>query len=166
MMKVLTYPFYCLCLVILAACSASQPLPEPSQPLRSFMFAEVDSLRSEEPRPLAIFLHAEWCKYCKNMEYTTLRNEKVVQLLNDNFYFIPFDGEYRKEIRFKGHSFNFQPNGRRSGTHELARELGTIDGEMIYPTLVILNPEDEIVFQYGAYLGARQMKSILAKAAR
>ncbi len=100
------------------------------------------------------------------MEYTTLRNEKVVQLLNDKFYFIPFDGEYREEILFKDHKFAFQPNGRRSGTHELARALGTIDGEMIYPTLVILSPADEIVFQYGAYLGARQMRSILAKAAK
>ncbi len=100
------------------------------------------------------------------MEQTTLKNEKVVQLLNDKFYFVPFDGAYRKEILFGGHTFNFQPNGRRSGTHELARALGTIDGEMVYPTLVILSPENEIVFQYGAYLGARQMRSILTKAAR
>lgn len=100
------------------------------------------------------------------MEYTTLRNEKVVQLLNDKFYFVPFDGGYRKDIQFNGNTFSFQPNGRRSGTHELARALGTIDGALIYPTLVILNPQDEIVFQYGAYLGARQMKSILAKATK
>lgn len=164
-MQIRTY-FILLTLALgLFACSPPRYVDKPSIPLRSFSFSQVDSLRSIEQRPVAIFLHAEWCKYCKNMEYTTLRNEKVVQLLNDKFYFVPFDGEYRKDIEFRGNTFAFQPNGRRSGTHELARALGTIDGELIYPTLVILNPQDEIVFQYGAYLGTRQMKSILSKAA-
>lgn len=139
-MQVSTYSVLLIGALALAACSSPKSVNEPSMPLQSFSFSQVDSLRSIEERPLAIFLHAEWCKYCKNMEYTTLRNEKVRQLLNDKFYFVPFDGEYREEILFKGHKFNFQPNGRRSGTHELARALGTIDGEMIYPTLVILNP--------------------------
>jgi len=151
-------------LLLTLACSSAKEQASVSVPLTSYAFSERDSLMAVESRPTVIFLHAEWCKFCKNMEQTTLKNEHVIQLLNEEFYFVSFDGEQRESIAFNGHNFAFRPNGRSSGTHELAAALGNIDGTLTYPTLVILNPGNEIVFQFGSFLSARQMRSVLKKA--
>lgn len=161
MKKTKHYLFLSLCLLLASGCSSTKKVVLDEIVLASYSFAQLDSLLALEKRPIAVFLHAEWCTFCKNMEQTTFRNKQVIELLNEKFYFISFDGEQKESVSFNQHEFNYQPNGRSSGTHELAVALGTVDGSLVYPTLVILNPQYEIVFQHGAFLGARQMKLIL-----
>ena len=72
-----------------------------------------------------------------------------------------FDGEQKEEVRFNQRDFAFRPSGRNSGTHELATALGSINGELTYPSFVLLNPQYEITFQHNAFLNAREMKVVL-----
>ena len=90
-------------------------------------------------------------------------NQEVIQQLNEKYYFVSFDGESRKSVLFRGRSFSYQPNGRNSGTHELANALGSMNGQLVYPSFVILNPAYEIIFQHNAFLGAKDMQIILAE---
>jgi thioredoxin-related protein len=106
--------------------------------LKKYDFHQLDSLLSLEERPIAVFLHADWCKFCKNMKQTTFQNKEVIALLNNNYYFFSFDGE-------------------------LASSLGTINGELAFPTFVILNSEYEIIFQYNSFLTGTDMAGILEK---
>lgn len=124
-------------------------------------FEEVDSLRQSQPKPIAVFIHTDWCKYCAQMKATTFKNENVTQLLNEAYYFISFDAETNQPITFNEHTFTFDPNGRRSGTHQLAKALGTIDGKLVYPTFVILNPELEIIFDYNGLMKGKIMTKVL-----
>lgn len=114
-----------------------------------------------EQRPVAVFLHTEWCRFCKNMEQTTFQNKQVVELLNERYYFVSFDGEQKESVTFRSHRFQYQPSGRNTGTHELAIALGTINGSLAYPAFVILNPDYEIVFQHNAFLTAKELANIL-----
>ena len=143
------------------SCASSEKLNSTSPVLQHYQFSEVDSLMAKEKRSIAVFLHANWCKFCKNMEQTTFKNDAIVQLLNEQYYFISFDGEQKEEIRFNQRNFAFQPRGRNSGTHELATALGSINGELTYPSFVLLNPQYEITFQHNTFLNAREMKVIL-----
>ena len=143
------------------SCASSEKLNSTSPVLQHYQFSEVDSLMAKEKRSIAVFLHANWCKFCKNMEQTTFKNDAIVQLLNEQYYFISFDGEQKEEIRFNQRNFAFQPHGRNSGTHELATALGSINGELTYPSFVLLNPQYEITFQHNTFLNAREMKVIL-----
>lgn len=131
------------------------------QGLQNHSFADLDSLMARDQRPVAVFLHAEWCKFCKNMEQTTFSDEKVIEQLNNKYYFISFDGEQKEDVTFQNHVFRYQPKGRNTGTHELAVALGTVEGELTYPTLAILNPDYEIVFQYNAFLTAKELSRVL-----
>lgn len=131
--------------------------------LNTYSFEQVDSLQQVETRPIVVFIQTDWCQYCKAMEHTTLKNEKIVQQLNQDFYFINFNGEDERAITFRGHTFHFKPTGHRTGVHELAEQLGTIDGKLSYPTLCILNVGYEIVFQHGAFLKANTLNRILKK---
>ena len=129
--------------------------------LVQYQFSEVDSLMLEEERPIAVFLHATWCKYCRNMEQTTFQNKEVIQVLNEKYYFISFDGEHKESVLFRNRWFKYIPNGRNTGTHELAIALATIDRSLVYPSFVVLNSDYEIIFQYGAFLESVAMKKIL-----
>lgn len=125
-------------------------------------FAQMDSLQVAEPRPMVVFLHADWCRYCQHMQQTSLRDPEVVELLNEKFYFLSLDAESEEPITFSGHEFAFQASGNGTGTHALASALGSVDGKLQYPSLVIMNTQYEIIFQYGAFLEAKALLEILA----
>ena len=84
------------------------------------------------------------------MEATTFHNDSIITLLNEQFYFVKLNGETKDEIRFRNRTFSFKPSGASSGVHELAEQLGIVDGQLNYPTISIVNKQNEIVFQHGA----------------
>ncbi|MEL7220721.1 MAG: thioredoxin family protein [Bacteroidota bacterium] len=124
-------------------------------------FEAVDSLQSLAPRPIMVFIETDWCRYCKKMEHTTFKSTAVMDLLEEQFYFVVLNGEEQRTIRFSGYDFNYKPNGVNTGIHELAEALGTINGQVAYPSTCILNEQYEIVFQYQHFLSAKEMEAVL-----
>ena len=145
-------------LLIVSTISWSQETPE----LKIYSFEEVEKLHKETPKPVVVFIRADWCKYCHGMQKTTFKDEKVIKLMNEFFYFIELDGEQREDITFLGKTFVFKPYGN-SGTHELALELATKRKRMAYPTTSILNKEFDISAQLVGFLNKRKMASVLRK---
>lgn len=129
--------------------------------LKTVSFQEIDSLQKIEKRNVVIFFYTDWCNYCQLMDQTTLKDDQIRTLLNDHFYFIKFNAETKEEINFRGHLFQFQPTGTKTGMHELSIQLATIDGEIAFPSICILNPENEIVFQYNEVLKTKQFIKVL-----
>lgn len=154
-----------ICLMVTLGCASSKKQVTSTVSLQQYEFPELKKLMAQQERPIAIFIQAEWCKFCRNMEQTTLKNKRVINWLNDEYYFISFDGEHKEEVVFNEHVFGYQPTGRNTGIHDLAKALGSIDGELTFPAFVILNPKYEIVFQYNSFLTARAMSDILEKGA-
>lgn len=95
------------------------------------------------------------------MTHTTLKDDSVMSVLNKNFYFIRLNAEFKEDIHYGGHTFKYKPNGHNTGVHELAEQLGTIDGKMTFPTISIINKKNEIVFQYGSFMKKRAMLTVL-----
>ena len=133
--------------------------------LKTYTFSEAEKLEQQNPKPIFVFIHTSWCKYCKMMENSTFKNPEVVQLLNDNFYFVSLDAEQKNPILFKNNTFRFQPKGQNTGVHELAEELGTVDGAMTYPTFSILDKNNTILLQISDYTDAKTMIGLLKEAA-
>lgn len=129
--------------------------------LRVFTFEEVEKLQQQEPKPILVFLYTDWCKICFGMKQNTFKNGKVIRILNDNFYFITLNGEEKKDISFLGKKFVYKPSGSKTGTHELAKELGFIDNKISYPTTLILNEKFEIDLQIDSFMNRKKMISIL-----
>jgi len=151
------------CLAVMGGCSSIPKEAITSVSLQQHHFSDLEDLMAKEERLIAVFLHADWCKFCRNMEQTTLKNKRVINWLNTEYYFISFDGEQKEAVEFNDHVFDYEPRGRNSGIHELARALGSMGGELTFPAFVILNSEYEIVFQYNAFLTAGAMADILQK---
>ncbi len=133
----------------------------PAQQLNECSFEQLDSLQAEAPRPVAVFIYTDWCKYCAALKNTSLRNPQVVDLLNEQFYFISLDAESKTDIQLAGRTFSFKPSGNNQGIHELSEQLGTTNGVVAYPTLCFLNADYEIVFQYNQFINATDLAKVL-----
>lgn len=129
----------------------------------TYEFEQIDSLQKLEKRNLVVFIHTDWCKYCQSMLNTSFKNDRIIKLLNSKFYFIKLNAEVQREIQFNNHSYNFKPTGSNTGIHELAEQLASIAGNVSYPTLCILNPENEIMFQHNQFINAKYLHALLTK---
>lgn len=138
-------------------------IPSSFAQLKTYTFQETEQLMIDSPKPIVIFIHTSWCKYCSLMENSTFKNPSVINELNENFYFISFDAESKKEITFNNHTFQFKPTGTNTGIHELATALATIDKQVVYPTLTVLDTNNTILFQQHSYITAKALLRILER---
>lgn len=142
--------------------AATVVLPHSSfSQIQTVKFEQLDSLQKAEKRPVAVFLHTSWCKYCGTMKNSTFKNKEVEELLNQKFYFISLDIEQKSNIVFRGYTFKYKPTGANTGVHELAEQLGTINGQIAYPGICILNADYEIIYQQEGYVPAKDFFSVL-----
>lgn len=147
-------------------CLLMAMLPSLMNAQHNWHFEQIDSLLQVEERPVVVFLHTDWCRYCEAMQQKSFSVEEVQAILSEKYYFVPFDAESEEEVLFRGHQFGFEPTGRGTGVHSLAKALGTIEGELAYPSLVVLNAEYEIIFQYAGFMNARSLTKILVRLAK
>ena len=138
-------------------------IPQSFAQLNLVQFEQIDSLQNIEKRKVIVFIHTDWCKYCQVMKSKTFKNNDVVNLINEKFYFVDFNAEEKRKIVFNNTSFAFKPHGTKTGVHELAIELGTIDNQISYPVICILNEKNEIIFQHYSFLNAKDLMKILKK---
>lgn len=97
---------------------------------------EVQVANKQEPRKVMVDVYTEWCGWCKKMDNSTFKKPHIAQYINDNFYAVKFDAEYKELIEFKEAVYEFVNTGKR-GYHELAAHI--TKGELRYPTIVILD---------------------------
>lgn len=131
-----------------------------SQP-QKYAPEDIALLQKQAPKPMVFFIHTDWCGFCQAMKTKTLQNDEVVARLNQKYYFIDFNAEQKEEVVFAGQIFRFQPTGVRTGVHQLAEALATINGQLSYPALIILNEKYEIVFQYAGFVTVKELLQIL-----
>ena len=133
------------------------PVRAEAQTMRWTAFENLnDSLRKER-RPLLIFIHTDWCKYCKMMEVKTFTDSTLVQTLNQHFYCLDLNAEQNKTLPFLNRKYRFKPSGVGTGVHELAEVLGKEKNQLTYPTTVIFNQNLQL---QARIVGVRQAKEL------
>ena len=125
-------------------------------------FEDIENLQQKDPKNLIVFVYTDWCSYCGAMQKTTFGNPKVIDQINKDFYFIKLNAEEKRDIYFDHTHFKFKPTGSKTGIHELAEALATIDKKAYYPALVVLNAKNEIIYQYGGFLKAAEVSELLS----
>jgi len=131
--------------------------------LKTYSFSQLDSLQTIEKRMVVVFIHTDWCSFCQAMKNTTLKNKNTIQILNDRFYFVQLNAEEKKDLVFHNKNYRFVPTGNKTGTHELTIELGTINNKLAFPSICILEPGNDIVFQQSSFYSAKELLQILEK---
>jgi len=114
-------------------------------------FDELPDSLLVNPKPVLVFIYAEWCPYCKLQDRKTFSKSKVIKDLG-NYYCLRLNAEEKKDIQFLNRTYQFRRTSYRSGTHELARYLGIFDGGLVLPTSVLLNEKLQVVKKEQGYL--------------
>ena len=124
-------------------------------------FNDLDRLFAVEDRPVVVFFHAEWCKFCHQMKQTTLSDNGISNSLDSNFYFIPFDVETREDVQYSGQVFSYNPTGTNTGIHEIALELTTIEDQIELPALCVFHSQNEVLFQHNGLMSVEELEVVL-----
>ncbi len=116
--------------------------------------SEIESKLSQSPKNLVIKFSTNWCGICAIQERKIRKDKKLIQILNEQFYYIELDAESSESFKFAGKEFNH----RKNKMHEFAMFL--LNGSPVYPAWVILNSDLEIIFQYQGLLETHELISI------
>jgi len=114
-----------------------------AQELKKYTFKEVEQLQEKEKRKVLIFVSTSWCKYCKRIEKTVLKDTEVISKLNKDYYFIILEADKKDKIEFKNKIYNFKPSGLNLGYNEIV-EILFKNNSMIFPSFIIYNQDWEL----------------------
>ena len=120
----------------------------------------IDSLLMKEEKPVILFFTADWCRFCNRMKDDFTSIEEDINLLSEDFYFLAVNEEGREPITLYGETYRYVPRGIDVGDHEIATTFAVRNGELAYPTLVVLW-EGRLIFQENSYIPREKLLEIL-----
>jgi thioredoxin-related protein len=129
--------------------------------LKTHQLSAYDSLQFNSPQKSIVFIHTDWCRYCKQMKNTTLSNIDVQNKINSFGNYFELNAEEKETIKINQIDFHFKPYGYNTGIHEAAIELGTIEGELEFPVIVFINEKNEIIGQYSGFLNNTELIKLI-----
>jgi thioredoxin-related protein len=115
--------------------------------------AELKTAYAKEPKPILIDIYTNWCGWCKQMDRTTYRNDKLSAYVNEKYYAVKFDAESRAALSFNGKEYKYNPKYR---TNELAIYL--TGGQLSYPTTVFMSGISAQPAPLPGYMKPKQME--------
>ncbi len=124
-------------------------------------FDELNKKMRAEPRPILIFIHTDWCKFCAMQDNNTFRQQEIVEHLNNKYYCLRLNGESEEDIVFLNRTYGFKASGANTGSHELAVFLGNENGELTYPTTVVLSKFFQPVYRTSGFIDKDVMMEMI-----
>jgi thioredoxin-related protein len=129
--------------------------------LETYSFEDTTTKTALSNLPMAVFLYTDWCRFCNAMKQNTFTDPQVIQQLNTDYYYIPFNAEHKEPVTIKGKIFNFKPSGNNQGMHELAKALTAYQQKPTFPSFLIINKDMEILYEQSGFIDATTMNQIL-----
>lgn len=126
-------------------------------------FEQLDDSLKVKPKKTFIFFYAKWCSYCKKMERTAFKNDKIISVLNRDFYKVKMDAETNKKIDFDGVTYINKNIGKsRKPTHQIPLLLASRKGvSFSLPATLILDENFKVENRFFEYLSPKKLQNIL-----
>jgi uncharacterized protein YyaL (SSP411 family) len=131
-------------------------IPPGKEKIKWVTVAELNVLYAKEPRPILIDVYTDWCGWCKEMDRTTYRNEKLAKYINEHYYAVRYNAESRDSVFFNNTVFRFN---KKMETNDFAMYLTF--GRLEYPCTVFLSSLDARPAPLAGYMKPREMEGPL-----
>ena len=123
-----------------------------AQEINWVTFEELPALSQEKQKPIMVFIHTDWCRYCLMQEQNTFSDSSVVADLNENYYCVKLNAESDSTISFLNRDYN-----KNGNTHALSWVLGAQDNQLSFPTTVTLSPYFQITNRWVGYISKEEL---------
>lgn len=130
--------------------------PADKEKVNWITMAQLNELYAKDPKPVLIDIYTDWCGWCKEMDRTTYKNDKLASFINEHFYAVRFNAETQENINFNNKVYKYNAQYR---TNELAIYLTA--GRLAFPTTVFMNGTDAQPAPLAGYMKPRQMEGPL-----
>lgn len=118
---------------------------------------EIDNKLKENPKYIVIELYTDWCGICAIQDKKIQKNDELVSLLENEFYYVKFNAESKESFNLNGIKFE----NKDGKIHEFAKAISLETNA--FPAWIIMNPKFEIIFQYNGLIDVEDLKDILQK---
>ena len=122
-------------------------------------FKQLEQKMAANPKPVVVTVYTNWCMYCK-LQKTQLKKTGVQQLLSGNYYWVNFNAEDKSTIHFNGDSYTYLPAYK---VNKLAGVLAAQNGQLSYPTLVILDKNYRMQYRMAGVVKSKALTQILTR---
>ncbi|MBK7959044.1 MAG: DUF255 domain-containing protein [Bacteroidetes bacterium] len=120
---------------------------------------EALAASKKNPKKIIVDVYTDWCGWCKKMDKATYENPKIIANINKNYYAVKFNAEREEDVEYMGKMYKMPQTGGRA-THELAVYM--LQGQMSYPSTLILNDDNSIIQNIPGYIEADMMNTVLS----
>ncbi|WP_343561946.1 thioredoxin family protein [Sphingobacterium sp.] len=124
-------------------------------------FERLDSLLAVAPRETLIFIHTDWCSYCRKMEREIFTKQDLATTINKRYYAVNLDAESVQEIGFDQSLWKAKSSRKRTGQyHPLTLQL--LRGkQMVFPSLLRFDSEFRLKNIQQKYLNSKELNDFL-----
>ena len=152
-MKKVALIFCCIALVALCAFSYE---PAGKEKINWISVQELNDTYYKDPKPIIIDVYTDWCGWCKEMDRTTYKNDKLATYINEHYYAVRYNAESKDSIIFNRITYQYEDHYKTNG---LAMYLTF--GQLEYPTTIFLSAIDARPAPLAGYMKPREMEAPL-----
>ncbi len=129
-----------------------------AQTVKWYTWEQAIEASKLQKKKIVVDIYTSWCGWCKELDKNTFTEPFIAKYLNENYYAIKFDGEFKGDITINGKVYKLAAGGR-NGFHELAAEL--TGNKAVYPTLVFLDENYNLLQSLPGYKDPSMFERII-----
>ena len=130
---------------------------KPNEEIKWMSIEKAVELSKTNPKKIYIDFFTNWCGWCRKMDKEAFTNAKVIHEMNKNYYAVKFNAEGKDAITINNQVYTYS-SAQNIHTYTLAM----LDGQLGYPTAVILGEKGQKITAIPGYQEAPMLVEILS----